>query len=78
MKRLSAGLRGQGGSSHLSGQNAACARIMRLVVRVAQMIHANAFVGISRMDKLAAADINADMRNATLISILEKDEVAGL
>ena len=51
---------------------------MRLVVSVAHMVHANTFMGIRGMDKLAAADIDADVRDAVFIGVFEKNQVAGL
>ena len=51
---------------------------MRLIVPVAHVVHPNTFVGIRGMDKLAAADINADVGDAVLIGIFEENQVARL
>lgn len=63
----------QGRRSHLSWKNTSCPGEMRLIVPVSQMVHPNPFVGICGMDKLAAADINADVGDTVLIGVFEEN-----
>jgi len=49
-----------------------------LVVGRVQAVGPDPFMSVRRMDKLAAADINADVGNPVLVRILEKDQIAGL
>ena len=71
-------LSGQSSRPHLGRQHTTRASIVRLIVAVGKMIHANTFVRVGGMDKFAAADIDADMGNAALVGVLEKDKIAGL
>lgn len=66
------------GRRHLYRKDSSCPGVMSLVVAVGQVIHSNTFMRIGRMDKLAVADIDADVRNAVLVGILEENEVTGL